>query len=218
MFETNNEVGFGSAKMPCFVAARILETMRAPRRDDWASRLRPTVGHARYVFEPEHGYESPDLADRAQVRQLPVGIRDRSEPRAERSRLRSRELGPHPRLDQERRERVLRVEHGARHRGPEPRHGAPVGAERAARRGRAGEAPRHHPCVLRLSPPVAICRPGAKVVATNGGDALAFKNPDGAIVTVLYNSGAARTAIVSAKGKLFQFDVPGNGWATVNVQ
>jgi glucosylceramidase len=60
--------------------------------------------------------------------------------------------------------------------------------------------------------------PGAKVVATSGGDALAFKNPDGAIVTVLYNSGAARTAIVSAKGKLFQFELPGNGWATVNVK
>ena len=34
--------------------------------------------------------------------------------------------------------------------------------------------------------------PGAKVVATSGGDALAFKNPDGTIVAVIYNAGAAR--------------------------
>ena len=34
--------------------------------------------------------------------------------------------------------------------------------------------------------------PGAKVVGTSGGDALAFKNPDGTIVAVVYNSGAAQ--------------------------
>ena len=31
--------------------------------------------------------------------------------------------------------------------------------------------------------------PGAKVVATSGGDALAFKNPDGSLVAVMYNAG-----------------------------
>ena len=40
--------------------------------------------------------------------------------------------------------------------------------------------------------------PGAKVVATSGGDAIAFKNPNGSIVTVMYNSGGAKTTIVSA--------------------
>jgi len=60
--------------------------------------------------------------------------------------------------------------------------------------------------------------PGAKVVATTGGDALSFKNPDGKIVTVLYNSGAAKTAIVSAAGKMFSFAMPGAGWATVASQ
>ena len=34
--------------------------------------------------------------------------------------------------------------------------------------------------------------PGAKVVATNGGDAVAFKNPDGSIVAVLFNSWTQR--------------------------
>jgi glucosylceramidase len=57
--------------------------------------------------------------------------------------------------------------------------------------------------------------PGAKVVAASGGDALAFKNPNGSIVTVLYNSGGAKTTIVAASGKKFSFMMPGSGWATV---
>ncbi|MBN2577244.1 MAG: glucosylceramidase, partial [Deltaproteobacteria bacterium] len=58
--------------------------------------------------------------------------------------------------------------------------------------------------------------PGSKRVETSGGDALAFKNSDGGIVTVMYNSGGAKKAIVSVGGKRLQFDLPGNGWATVN--
>jgi glucosylceramidase len=57
--------------------------------------------------------------------------------------------------------------------------------------------------------------PGAKVVATSGGDSVAFKNPNGSIVTVLYNSGAAKTVIVAAGGKKVQFAMPATGWATV---
>ena len=57
---------------------------------------------------------------------------------------------------------------------------------------------------------------GAKVVASTGGDTIAFKNPDGSIVAVIYNSGAAKTSIVSIGGKKLQCAVPGNGWATVN--
>jgi glucosylceramidase len=57
--------------------------------------------------------------------------------------------------------------------------------------------------------------PGAKVVATSGGDAVAFKNPDGTIVAVMYNSGAAKTSIVSIGGKKLSFSMPGAGWATV---
>jgi glucosylceramidase len=56
---------------------------------------------------------------------------------------------------------------------------------------------------------------GARVVATRGGDAVAFKNPDGSVVTVLYNAGSARTMTVAAAGKKLQFAMPANGWATV---
>ena len=56
---------------------------------------------------------------------------------------------------------------------------------------------------------------GAKVVATSAGDALAFRNPDGSIVAVMYNAGSARTMIVAAAGKKLQFTMPGSGWATV---
>jgi glucosylceramidase len=57
--------------------------------------------------------------------------------------------------------------------------------------------------------------PGAKVVGTTGGDALAFKNTDGSIVLVAYNSGAAKTMTVAIAGKKLQFAAPNNGWATV---
>jgi glucosylceramidase len=58
--------------------------------------------------------------------------------------------------------------------------------------------------------------PKATVIGTSGGDALGFKNPDGTIVVVMYNSGAAKKATVSLGGSKFQFDMPGNGWATVH--
>jgi glucosylceramidase len=59
---------------------------------------------------------------------------------------------------------------------------------------------------------------GAKRVATQGGDAMAFKNPDGSVVTVLFNSGAqAAQTTLSAAGKTVQFSIPANGFATVNL-
>ena len=59
--------------------------------------------------------------------------------------------------------------------------------------------------------------PGATRVGTSGGDALAFRNPDGSIVTVMYNSGsqAAQTTL-AVGGTTVQFQIPGQGWATVN--
>jgi glucosylceramidase len=61
--------------------------------------------------------------------------------------------------------------------------------------------------------------PGAKVLGTTGGDAVAFKNPDGSIVAVMYNSGAANAAYVVDLGiKKVQFAMPGTGWATVMVK
>ncbi len=57
---------------------------------------------------------------------------------------------------------------------------------------------------------------GAKVVATSGsGSSLAFKNTDGSIVTVMYNSGAASTYTLAVGGKKLQFAMPANGFATV---
>ncbi len=56
---------------------------------------------------------------------------------------------------------------------------------------------------------------GAKVVATSGGDAVAFKNPDGSVVAVLYNSGSAKTMTVATASTKLQFAMPSNGWATV---
>jgi glucosylceramidase len=57
--------------------------------------------------------------------------------------------------------------------------------------------------------------PGARVVGTSGGDAIAFKNPDGSQVAVMYNSGGATQYTVQIAGRLLQFSMPGNGWATV---
>jgi glucosylceramidase len=57
--------------------------------------------------------------------------------------------------------------------------------------------------------------PGAKVVGTSGGDAVAFKNPDGSLIVVLYNSGAAKTMTVAIGGKKLQFTAPGSGFVTL---
>jgi len=58
--------------------------------------------------------------------------------------------------------------------------------------------------------------PGATVLKTTGGSALAFKNPDGTVVVTMYNSGAAATQTLSIDGTMYQVSVPGHGWATVN--
>jgi glucosylceramidase len=61
--------------------------------------------------------------------------------------------------------------------------------------------------------------PGAKRVAAQGGQALAFKNPDGSVVTVLHNDGGAAAQTTLAVGsRSVQFEVPARGWATVNLQ
>jgi glucosylceramidase len=60
--------------------------------------------------------------------------------------------------------------------------------------------------------------PGAVRVGTQGGDALAFRNPDGSIVLVVYNSGGETQMTVSIGGQNLQFTAPGQGWATVNWQ
>jgi glucosylceramidase len=60
--------------------------------------------------------------------------------------------------------------------------------------------------------------PGAKRVDASGGDAIAFQNPDGSVVGVMYNSGGANNAYVVAIGsKKVQFSMPGSGWATIKI-
>ncbi len=60
-------------------------------------------------------------------------------------------------------------------------------------------------------------QPGATVVGTSGGDAVAFKNTDGSVVVAMYNSGSTSTYVVSIKGQKLSFTMPGTGWATVVV-
>ena len=57
---------------------------------------------------------------------------------------------------------------------------------------------------------------GAQVVATTGGDAIAFKNPGGSVIAVVCSRGSARKQTVAIGGKKLQFDMPATGWATVN--
>ena len=61
--------------------------------------------------------------------------------------------------------------------------------------------------------------PGAVRVDVQGGDALAFRNPDGSVVTVLFNSGQqASNTTLAVAGTTLQFSIPARGWATVNWQ
>jgi glucosylceramidase len=58
--------------------------------------------------------------------------------------------------------------------------------------------------------------PGAKRVDATGGDAIAFKNTDGSLVAIMFNSGGANNNyVVAIGGKKLQFAMPGSGWATV---
>ncbi len=57
--------------------------------------------------------------------------------------------------------------------------------------------------------------PGATVIEARGGEALAFVNPGGAIVTVMFNSGNATPYALRAGCRTLQFDMPARGWATV---
>ena len=60
--------------------------------------------------------------------------------------------------------------------------------------------------------------PGAKVVASgSSNNVVAFKNPDGSIVVVLYNSGGSAQKITLGVGSAkVQLSVPAHGFATVN--
>jgi glucosylceramidase len=58
---------------------------------------------------------------------------------------------------------------------------------------------------------------GAVRLGTTGGNALAFRNPDSSIVTVIYNSTANPAVTVAVGGRNLQINVPTQGWATLCV-
>jgi len=61
--------------------------------------------------------------------------------------------------------------------------------------------------------------PEAVRVDVSGGDAVAFKNPDGSLVAVVYNSGSQPASTTVAMGSsTYQVQVPAQGWATLNVK
>jgi glucosylceramidase len=62
--------------------------------------------------------------------------------------------------------------------------------------------------------------PGARRVGTSGdADALAFRNSDGSISTVVYNSSdAAKEVTLEVRSDRLRFTTPAHGWATVYVQ
>ena len=62
--------------------------------------------------------------------------------------------------------------------------------------------------------------PGATRIAITGSkDALAFKNPDGSIVTEIYNGGPSpKTTSIGVGSALYRFDVPSHGWATLRIK
>jgi glucosylceramidase len=61
--------------------------------------------------------------------------------------------------------------------------------------------------------------PGATRIGLSGSkDALAFQNPDGSIVTEVYNgSGSPKQTTLEVKSAVYQIEVPAHGWATLRV-
>jgi len=61
--------------------------------------------------------------------------------------------------------------------------------------------------------------PGAVRLDTTGGNALAFRNPDGSLIAVVHNAGQGAASInVALGGTTVQVQVPGQGWATINFE
>ena len=54
------------------------------------------------------------------------------------------------------------------------------------------------------------------VLEVGDADALAWKNPDGGIVTVVHNPGGqASETVLAIDGRSWRFSIPARGWATV---
>jgi glucosylceramidase len=58
--------------------------------------------------------------------------------------------------------------------------------------------------------------PGATVLDVGEADALAWKNPDGGLVTVVHNAGEVPAeTVLAVGGETWRFSVPAQGWATL---
>jgi glucosylceramidase len=60
--------------------------------------------------------------------------------------------------------------------------------------------------------------PGAKVITVDNRDVLAFKNPDGSTVAVVYAATGKDDYTLSMAGKKIAFAMPQDGWATIKVK
>jgi glucosylceramidase len=61
--------------------------------------------------------------------------------------------------------------------------------------------------------------PGAELLDVGDADALAWKNADGSIVTVVHNPAEnASETVLAVGGRTWRFSIPARGWATVVLQ
>jgi hypothetical protein len=58
-----------------------------------------------------------------------------------------------------------------------------------------------------------------RIEAAGSTEALAFQNPDGNIITQIYNKeDTAKTMTIGVSGELYQFDIPAHSWATLRTK
>jgi glucosylceramidase len=74
------------------------------------------------------------------------------------------------------------------------------------------------PCYYVFRHMAQFVDPGAKVLKVDNRETLAFKNPDGSTVAVIYASDAKTNYSLSIAGKKLEFPMPKDGWATVKVK
>jgi hypothetical protein len=116
---------------------------------------------------------------------------------------------------QGRRYRLQRMEHGSGHRRRRNRLDADLAPECAPNRRHVDEDTNVTP-IYYLFRDFSQFVTWAKVVATSGGDAIAFNNPDGSVaVVVVHQLGVDGDDDRDERGRDLRFVTPPNGWTTV---
>ena len=161
------------------------------------------------------------LADRDRLRQLVLAAGSRSGQAAERHRLRRLHLGEDPRLAQGRRYGLRALEHGARSRREEHRCPETLAAELPDHRRSADARRPLHAHVRRrrqfLKVSCRLAREWSKPREAST-DAVAFLDPVGRIVVVLYNQKIEDVRIsVRARGAVYGVDMPARSFASLVV-